>query len=115
MRGEVHDSVLSKAIEAKIDKHYTHTYPGRLSLLAYGEASLMAGANSAVTYAREHLAQRSHPFDEVWFITPYPGLMSGRIERISPGTSADHRRGFCTLAPLSSAVPGWTRRRPGRK
>ena len=88
MRSEVHDSILWQAIDAKVKKHYTHRYPGHLWLLVYGQASLVAGADSAVAYARERLAQASHPFAEVWFIGPYPGQMSGSIERIWPGTSA---------------------------
>lgn len=80
------ESLLSRAIEGKLEKSYPSYSGGRLWLLAYevGYPSVHPKPSASAAIAKSLLQQGAHPFDEVWYIFPYAHKDLGSIERVWP-------------------------------
>ncbi|MEX1255896.1 MAG: hypothetical protein WEE64_16315 [Dehalococcoidia bacterium] len=78
------EALLAGAVQRKVDKHYAKPSRASLWLLAYGNVGQAVVEGRAAALAKDILAKSQHPFEEVWYIFPYPDEDLGSIERIWP-------------------------------
>ena len=77
------ETLLSRAIEGKLNKNYPRYQNGRLWLLAYSYDPRILQPE-AIAQAKVLLESRQHPFDEVWCFFPYAAQDLGAIEKVWP-------------------------------
>jgi hypothetical protein len=76
-------SLLTRAIEGKLNKQYPRSLNGHFWLLAYGTEPWLVEPK-AIALAKLLLQSRQHPFDEVWSLFPYPDQDLGEIKKVWP-------------------------------
>ncbi|HWM90711.1 MAG TPA: hypothetical protein VN493_08095 [Thermoanaerobaculia bacterium] len=92
--------LLRNAISAKLQKRYHKPTNSKLMLLAYElrMISVMPDGEE-VELARDLLRETAHPFNEVWYLYPYPWANMGHLVQVwpapNPAAPADQK------APLS--------------
>ena len=80
---EALDEVPSVVARAVLDKHYAK--PGeRFVLLVYSLDTLRMSDHPDLVEACRLLADRTHPFDEVWYLYPYAEKDLGHLVPLFP-------------------------------
>ena len=83
-RTDVPRGLLPAAVQSKIDKRYAKPSSARFVLLAYSVDTDLMRCDPDIAESHRLLDTSSHPFDEVWFLSPYAHEELGALWHIWP-------------------------------